>query len=270
MWINGIPQTMLPASDRAVQFGDGCFTTAAVRNGSVVMAEAHLQRLEQGCRQLLLPLPDLTLLADEMRCIAQGHDRAVMKIILTPGAGGRGYSRRGCQDPVRILSLSPWPHHYAALQQQGVRLITSPVPLARNPLLAGIKHLNRLEQVMIRHHLDETDADEALVLDTAGCVVECCAANLFWRRGNQIFTPHLGQAGVNGIMRRFLMAQLAASGQACQEISAPRESVLCADEVVICNALMPVLPVRQIDNIIFSERTLYQQLFTCCHKMDVT
>ncbi|EOK5619436.1 aminotransferase class IV, partial [Escherichia coli] len=118
----------------------------------------HLQRLEQGCRQLLLPMPDLSLLADEMRRIAQGHARAVLKIILTPGSGGRGYSRRGCQAPVRILSLSPWPQHYATLQQQGASLVTSPVPLARNPLLAGIKHLNRLEQVMIRHHLDETDA----------------------------------------------------------------------------------------------------------------
>ncbi len=270
MWINGIAQATLSARDRAVQFGDGCFTTAAVRNGRVLMFDAHLQRLRQSCERLQMPVPDWSLLEKEMQHAARSESQAVLKVILTPGAGGRGYSRRGSSAPTRILSLSPWPQHYATLQQQGVRLITSPVRLARNPLLAGIKHLNRLEQVLIRHYLDESDADEALVLDTQGCVIECCAANLFWRSGTCIYTPRLDQAGVDGIMRRFLIAQLTASGQTCQEIEAPAERLLDADEVVICNALMPVLPVRQIDNVAFSDHRLYQQLFSCCQRMEVT
>lgn len=270
MWINGMAQTTLSASDRAVQFGDGCFPTAAVRHGTVQLLDAHLHRLQTGCARLQIPAADWQQLADEMRAAAAGQAQAVLKVILTPGPGGRGYSRAGCTTPTRILSLAPWPAHYAALQQQGARLITSDVRLARNPLLAGLKHLNRLEQVLIRQQVDSCGADEALVLDTAGTVVECCAANLFWRNGSTIFTPRLEQAGVDGIMRRYLMAQLAAQGQACQLTDGSREAVLNADEVVICNALMPVLPVRQIDDVRFHARTLYQQLLHSCTKMEAS
>ncbi|ORM64616.1 aminodeoxychorismate lyase [Pantoea rodasii] len=270
MWINGVAQTELSARDRAVQFGDGCFTTAAVVGGKIQLLNAHLQRLHESCERLFMPLPDLTQLAEEMQQAAAGQVRAVMKVILTPGAGGRGYSRTGCETPTRIISLSPWPQHYAALQLHGARLVTSPIPLARNPLLAGLKHLNRLEQVLIRQHIDQTDADEALVLDTAGTVVECCAANLFWRKGEKIYTPHLDHAGVNGIMRRFLMAQMAMAGQSCELMDGSREDVLNADEVVLCNALMPVLPVRQIDDVLFTARSLYQQLQASCQKMEAS
>jgi len=270
MWINGIEQTDIAARDRAVQFGDGCFTTAAIQDGKIQLLAAHLQRLQESCERLFMPLPNLPQLATEMQQIAAEQTQAVLKVILTPGAGGRGYSRKGCTAPTRILSLSPWPQHYATLQQQGATLVTSPIMLARNPLLAGLKHLNRLEQVLIRHHLDKTKADEALVLDTAGTVVECCAANLFWRKGNNIFTPRLEQAGVNGIMRRYLMAQMARSGQSCQLIDGSRDDVLNADEVVICNALMPVLPVRKIDDVSFTARTLYQQLQASCQTMEAS
>ncbi|ADU68802.1 aminodeoxychorismate lyase [Pantoea sp. At-9b] len=270
MWINGAEQTQLAARDRAVQFGDGCFTTAAVQQGQILLLAAHLQRLKWGCERLLMAEPDWSQLEAEMRSAAQHQSQAVLKVILTPGAGGRGYSRAGCSAPTRIVSLSPWPQHYHALHQQGARLITSPIRLGRNPWLAGIKHLNRLEQVLIRQHLDQTDGDEALVLDTEGTVVECCAANLFWREGDAVFTPRLEQAGVAGIMRRYLMAQMAAAGQDCQLIEGSRERLLAADEVVICNALMPVLPVRSIDDMTFNARSLYQQLFASCQKMEAS
>jgi len=105
------------------------------------------------------------------------------------------------------------------------------------------------------------------VLDTEGWVVECCAANLFWRQGSQIFTPDLSASGVDGIMRRSLMAQLAAAGQACQVIKSEPAQLLAADEVVICNALMPVLPVRQIEAVEFTERSLFNQLRASCEKI---
>lgn len=268
MWINGNKQTLLPASDRAVQFGDGCFTTAAVYHGDIQLLPAHLQRLRQGCERLMLPTVDWEKLEAEMRAAAQSQTQAVLKVIISAGAGGRGYSRQGTGEATRLISLSPWPHHYQRLQTQGVRLETSPIRLAQQPQLAGIKHLNRLEQVLIRAHLDRSDSDEALVLDTAGYVVECCAANLFWRQGSAVFTPDLTQAGVDGIMRRYLMAQMASAGQPCQVVRCQPAQLLEADEVVICNALMPVLPVRQIDHQTFSERTLYRQLQESCYLME--
>lgn len=268
MWINGLEQSQLAARDRATQFGDGCFTTAAVRNGRILLADAHLQRLQESCRRLLLPAVDWAQLEREMQRAASGQSQAVLKVIISAGEGGRGYSRAGCSEPTRILSLSSWPQHYLQLQQQGAKLSLSPVRLSRNPLLAGIKHLNRLEQVMIRAYLDQTDADEALVLDTAGKVTECCAANLFWRRGEKVFTPALQHAGVDGIMRRYLIAQMVKAGQQCEMVECEPAQVMAADEVIICNALMPVLPVRQIDEVCFSERTLFEQLRQSCKLME--
>ncbi|MCZ4058690.1 aminodeoxychorismate lyase [Pantoea sp. LMR881] len=268
MWINGIEQNQLPASDRAVQFGDGCFTTAAVRQGKIVLLEQHIQRLQESCKRLWLAGVDWTLLKNEMRHVARHEQLAVLKVIITAGVGGRGYSRKGCGLPTRILSTSPWPQHYLTLQQQGVKLALSPVRLASNAQFAGIKHLNRLEQVMIRAHLDQTDADEALVLDTQGYVVECCAANLFWRKGDTVFTPEVERSGVDGIMRRYLIKEMQASGQHCQVVQREFADVLAADEVIICNALMPVLPVRQIDSVNFTERSLFNQLQISCKKME--
>ena len=264
--INGIEQDCLSATDRAVQFGDGCFTTARVRDGVVHLLEAHLARLHEGCERLMIPVPDIDTLRNEMRQAAQGQGSAVVKVIISRGAGKRGYSIAGCSAPTRIVSRSAYPDFYCEWRERGVSLATSLVRLGRNPHLAGIKHLNRLEQVLIRTHLEQTSADEALVLDSEGWVTECCAANLLWRKGREVFTPSLAQAGVNGIMRQFCLQQLAHAGFRVVEVNAKEEALLSADEVVICNALMPVIAVRAYDQQRWSSRELFQFLAPICEQ----
>lgn len=161
--INGIERDTLAASDRAIQFGDGCFTTARIVGHQVQMLPAHLRRLQLACSALMIPYAQWQQLEAEMQRLALEQQSGVLKVILTRGAGGRGYSGASCQSPTRILSVSAYPAHYARWQETGVALTLSPVRLGRNPLLAGLKHLNRLEQVLIRSHLEQTDADEALV-----------------------------------------------------------------------------------------------------------
>jgi 4-amino-4-deoxychorismate lyase len=117
-------------------------------------------------------------------------------------------------------------------------------------LLAGLKHLNRLEQVLIRSHLEQTDADEALVLDSDGWLTECCAANLFWRKGwmclRSIMPAHASA----------FIAQLAQSPFRVVEVTAGADALRDADEVLICNALMPLVPVRRWETC-WSSRELY-------------
>ncbi|NUU65424.1 aminodeoxychorismate lyase [Enterobacteriaceae bacterium BIT-l23] len=265
MWlINGEWQTQIAASDRATQFGDGCFTTARIVDGKVRFADDHLKRLAQGCERLGIPMPDEEILAREMCELAQGEARATLKVMITRGEGGRGYSALGCDRPSRLLHLAPWPMHYEAWRNRGIRLALSPVPLGCNPWLAGIKHLNRLEQVLIRAHLEQTTADEALVLDSDGWLTECCAANLFWRKGTSVFTPVLDRAGVNGTMRQRIMRLLEASGWQIHEVRERPETLANADEVLVCNALMPVLPVQQAEQWRYSSRELYQFLLPGC------
>lgn len=260
MWINGEIQECIDARDRAVQFGDGCFTTARVVNGQVEWLEAHLQRLQQGCERLLITDVDWPVLRGEMRAAAATRSDGVLKAIVTRGSGGRGYSAAGCTRPTRILSVTAYPAQYHRLRQQGARLALSPVQLAKNPLLAGIKHLNRLEQVLIRTRLEQTGADEAVVLDTDAMLVECCAANLFWRTGERVFTPDLSASGVNGIQRQRVMQQIIALGLSLCEVRAGIEVLTAADEVFITNALMPVLPVRQVETRHYASRELFSQL----------
>lgn len=191
--INGCEQNMLAANDRATQFGDGCFTTACIIDGEIPLFAAHLERLQDACQKLLISFENWSELQNEMKMLAKGHVRGVLKVIISRGSGGRGYSGKSCHSATRILSVSAWPVHYDRWRQDGIVLALSPVRLGRNPLLAGLKHLNRLEQVLIRSHLEQTDADEALVLDSEGWVTECCAANLFWRKGDVVYTPRLDQ-----------------------------------------------------------------------------
>ncbi|MGB9096592.1 aminodeoxychorismate lyase [Erwinia sp.] len=264
VWINGELQDSLLARDRAVQFGDGCFTTARILQGKIAALEAHLERLNAGCERLMIRNVDWSALHDEMLFAASTRATGVLKVILSRGAGGRGYSAAGCERPSRLIFLSDYPAHYHQWRQTGVRLALSSIRLGKNPLLAGIKHLNRLEQVLIRTELDQTGADEALVLDTDGCLVECCAANLFWRKGEQVFTPDLSHSGVNGIQRQRVIQQLRERGTEVQEVSQPPEALADAEEVIITNALMPVLPVHQIENWHYSSR----QLFTLLHPQD--
>lgn len=264
--INGCQQQTLAANDRAVQFGDGCFTTARIQTGQVQLLSAHLARLREACKRLLLPFTDWALLEQEMVTLASRQQAGVLKVIISRGAGGRGYSAAGCETPTRILSLSAPPAHYARWQQAGVTLALSPIRLGRNPYLAGIKHLNRLEQVLIRTHLEQTAGDEALVLDSDGLLTECCAANLFWRQGSTVFTPRLDQAGVKGIMRQFIIARLAASSFTVAEVAARPKALADADEVLICNALMPVVPVNACGEWRWTSRELYTFLSPLCER----
>ncbi|WP_435929880.1 aminodeoxychorismate lyase [Dryocola sp. BD613] len=262
--INGQRQTTLPANDRAVQFGDGCFTTAAVRNGKVIFSEQHLHRLQQACEKLLLPFTEWSLLACEMQQLARNEALAVLKVIISRGAGGRGYGAANCSQPTRILSISPFPAFYDDWRTQGISLALSPVCLGVNPHLAGVKHLNRLEQVLIRTHLEQTPAQEALVLDSDGWLTECCAANLFWRKGDAVYTPYVDRAGVNGTMRQRIMAFLNDAGWQIQEVRERVETLAAADELIICNALMPVVPVKQAEAWRYRSRELYHFLAPLC------
>lgn len=263
-WINGIPQEYLLLTDRAVHFGDGFFTTARLLDGDIPLLTWHLERLVEAGQRLLFTPFDTDALCHEMLAAAHGVGDGVIKVLISRGSSNRGYSFRNCDTQQRIISRMPAPAKYLRWRQEGIRLSQSPVRLARNPLLAGIKHNNRLEQVLVSAHLNRADADEALVLDTEGVVVECCSANLFWRRRQKVFTPELRYAGIAGVMRRRVISLLPTLGYTIEEVSVGPDALITADEVFITNALLPVVPVRIIDTRKYADRTLCLQLSQLC------
>lgn len=266
--VNGNEQAVVPVTDRAMQYGDGCFTTILVEQGKPRLWPLHLQRLEKNLAAFGITAPDWQQLATEVHQMASQYpDKGGVKVLISRGSGGRGYSPAGCAATRVVVSDFAWPAHYQQWQQQGIKLGVCRQRLAISPMLAGFKHLNRLEQVLLKQEAEQNGWLDAVALDVNGDVVEATASNIFWRKGNTLYTPQLDMAGVHGVMRAHLIELIADSEYGLEFVKKPLDVLLCADEVFITNALMAMVPVTEINGIRFTAhsalRALNKRLYTC-------
>ncbi|ENY72077.1 aminodeoxychorismate lyase [Aeromonas diversa] len=244
--INGRKLDRVEVTDRGLAYGDGHFTTMKVVDGRIERWEAHLARLQKGCQRLGIVAPDWSQLAASLHDEIAGVALGCAKVMITRGSGGRGYSPAGCHDTRWIVTLSPFPEHYLQWQSEGIEVVECRQRVADQPMLAGIKSLNRLEQVLLRQELNESNAVEGVVLSTRNVLVAGVSANLFWRRDKTVFTPDLSHGGVDGVMRRTVMGMLKEMSIELRTVEAPLESLWHAEEVWMTNALMGVVPVTRI------------------------
>lgn len=266
--VNGTEQCEVPITDRAMQYGDGCFTTILVEQGRPQLWPMHLQRLKKNVAAFQIAEPDWEQLTEKVHQLAANYpDKGGVKVLISRGAGGRGYSSAGCVTTQVIISDFAWPAHYIEWQQQGIALGVCQQRLALAPMLAGFKHLNRLEQVLLKQEVDQEGWLDAIVLDVNGNVIEATASNIFWRKGDTLYTPELDMSGVHGVMRAHVIELAAKSGYCLEFVKKPLDVLLCADEVFITNALMALVPVTEINGIRFTARTalnaLNKRLYTC-------
>ncbi|GGD78346.1 aminodeoxychorismate lyase [Lacimicrobium alkaliphilum] len=243
--INGQPQNSLSAADRAVQYGDGIFTTIKVEQGAPQLWPLHYQRLTKGLQILGIDFNSWDKVQDAINCQAQEAQNAVLKLLISRGEGGRGYQTPEMQQPLWILTVHPMPEHYQKWQQQGIELGLSEIQLARQPKLAGIKHLNRLEQVLVKMHVPDDGPEEMLVCDTQGMIVECSASNLFWQINGVWYTPDLCYCGVAGVMRERILQHFKTVGSPVMQVQASPRILQQAQAVLLCNSLMGIVPVRR-------------------------
>jgi 4-amino-4-deoxychorismate lyase len=266
--VNGQPSMNLPVADRGLQYGDGLFETLALRNGVPLLWNRHMQRLGEGCRRLGLPAPDADLLREEVLRIAGTEARAVAKIILTRGAAGRGYRADPSVIATRIVQRLPWPTYPVANSQEGVSVCWCDTRLARQPRLAGIKHLNRLEQVLARAEWQE-DYAEGLMCDTDGLVIEGTMTNLFVVVADgTVVTPDLSQSGVAGVMRAQVLDSAASNGMTCSTRAVTTEMVESAQELFLTNSLIGIWPVRRIEARQYVVGQISQALQAALHTAD--
>jgi 4-amino-4-deoxychorismate lyase len=249
--VNGTPADAIGAGDRGLHYGDGLFETFAVCDGRPLCWEAHLARLSAGCRRLRLPQPDVVRLREEAGRACDGLAIGVLKLIVTRGPGGRGYAAPATVQPTRILLRYPWPAHPPADGGTGVRVRVCDTRLGGNPALAGIKHLNRLEQVLARSEWDDPDIAEGLMLDEGGWVVEGTMSNLFMVSRGRLLTPSLERSGIAGVMRRLILAQAAALGLPAAEASLGLDDLQAADEIFLSNSVIGIWPVRELAGRVF-------------------
>lgn len=246
--VNGQATDTVAVNDRGLQYGDGLFETLAVQDGVCEFWDRHMRRLLEGCERLGIPVPDVEQLNSEAGRLTVGHARAVLKIVITRGSGGRGYQPPRSVQPARILILSDWPERPAEHAETGVQVRICTQRLSRNPILAGLKHLNRLEQMLARLEWDAPEIAEGLMLDDQGHVIEGTFTNLFLIRDKRVITPPVDQCGVAGILRGVIMELATAGGIDCAEESIPYASLLSADELFLTNSLIGIWPVCAIAN----------------------
>jgi 4-amino-4-deoxychorismate lyase len=256
--INGERTELLPATDRGLHYGDGLFETIAVVEGRLRLWNAHMERLQRGCEVLGLPLPDLQQLQEEALSLCGAVEHGVLKLVFTRGSGGRGYRPPQVASPQRILFSYPWPD-FPDLSR-GIRLRVCQTPLACNPALAGIKHLNRLEQVLARAEWDAPEIHEGLMCDLDGRVKEGTMSNLFWVADGQLFTPDLSRCGVAGVMRAQVMALARDLGIGVSMAEILPEELAQADEIFLTNSLIGIWPVGHFDGHDFPPGELTQGL----------
>lgn len=257
--INGQPGEQLSVLDRGLQYGDGLFETIAVKDSKLRYWDLHWQRFSKGCKRLNLPSPDESQCLAEINQVLENQSQAVIKLIYTRGAGGRGYRFTEMQ-PTRIVMRHPWPE-YGSANTQGIALYLCETRIAVQPKLAGIKHLNRLENVLARNEWQDDYYAEGLMLSTDDNVIEGTMSNVFLVQGNTLLTPDLTQCGVQGVMRQHLLNLASQYKMKIQIRNLTMDDVTQAEEMFVCNSLFGIWPVQTIGDKTFNtENPLTQRL----------
>lgn len=244
MLIDGRPATTLPLADRGLAYGDGLFETIRVTQGRLLYPEQHFARLAVGCARLGLSA-DFTALRQECTQALQQAASAegVLKIMLTRATGGRGYRPAIGTGSTRILTLHPLPDYSSLHPETGIKTFLCQQRLAHQPVLAGLKHLNRLEQVLASREWPDDSFLEGLMLDSAGLLIEGTRSNVFLVYEGRLLTPSLHNCGVDGIMRQVLLGYF---GTAASVVNCPRDWLHDASELFVCNSVVGVWPVREL------------------------
>lgn len=243
--VNGRDDGRIDPQDRGLQYGDGLFETIVVINGRARFLEWHLERLAAGAARLAIPLPEPGVLRTEIAA-AGAAGQGIVKLIVTRGVGERGYRPPSKPQPTRIVVGLPWPELAPAAWTRGVRVGWCRTRLGRNPGLAGIKHLNRLEQVLARAEWDDARMAEALMMDDRDHVICGTQANLFARVAGRWITPALDQCGVAGVMRRAFLAWKAERGDPVIERALPAADLAGATAMLLTNAVIGAWPVCEL------------------------
>ncbi len=243
--VNGIQQNHIDIESRGIAYGDGLFTTAKILNGRVEYLTAHIERLFFGCEKLGITPPSKHALRKQLTSVAKDYSLAVLKVIITANSGGRGYARAKRNDHDLIIMIHDYPHHYDAVANIGLKLGLSKQKMGINPMLAGLKHLNRLEQVLLKEELSIRIEDDLVVANINNEIIEATSANLFILLNGKWHTPDVSQSGVNGIMRQTILQRFPDTIIK----SFTLDDAVKAQAMFICNCVMGVMPVSAFNDL---------------------
>lgn len=250
------------AADRGLQYGDGLFETIAIRGGKPRLWHRHMQRLASACSRLAIPFPGEPALEKLVQVAVDetdaGGSDATVKLIVTAGEGPRGYARPTPVSPTVRAGVFPASRVEPGVYAAGVDVRVCRARLAEQPALAGLKTLNRLEQVLARMELDT--AFEGLTCDTSGRVICGTMSNVFVVNGQEICTPSLHRCGVEGVVRSELLERAATHGLPVEIRDIDIGECLQADELILSNSQFGLLPAGRLNDRALEQRAVYERL----------
>lgn len=272
--INGIPAEFLNINDRAIHYGDGLFETILCQNGKLLYWKQHYQRLQSSANRLKMVCPDEGLLLNDIENILNDSDTAAntilaIKIIISRGSGERGYQFKAGNSLTRIVMASAIDTDYSSLT--ATRLLSGNLFICEqqvsiNEGLAGMKHLNRLENVLARNEWQTNATNnkiiDGLMLNANHHVIEATMSNLFVVKDGQLITPDLKQSGVSGIMRDVIIDVASKNKITTTVTDLTLEEVITMDECFISNSLIGMKIVNNIADHKFPSDTITKQLFS--------
>jgi 4-amino-4-deoxychorismate lyase len=236
--VDGEPRAAISVLDRGLMYGDGVFRTLRLEAGRAVWWDDHLAKLAADCGRLGLACPASELWAADLQRLSAQRPDGVLKLMVTRGIGQRGYQPPQAAQPTRIALLAPLPEWPASLWQEGVTVRVCDLRLGRQPRLAGVKHLNRLENVLARAEWNDPAIREGLLLAEDGRVIGGISSNVFIHDQGELLTPRLDDCGVAGVARARVLQAAAKRGLTVRERDITLDALLAADAVWLTNSLI--------------------------------
>lgn len=244
IWLDGAPVGDAWAQDRGLHYGDGLFETLVLRQGRIRFRELHTARLAEGCERLGIRLDAASALPAAERLA--GAQDALLKLIVTRGSAvARGYAPTGTEIPRQLLlryALPPAPD----AEDAATGVIVLKATLGENRLLAGMKHLNRLEQVLARAEMRDSSAFEGILCSSSGLLACGTMTNLFLVHEGVLRTPRVDRCGIAGVMRAVVLREAARAGIPAEQADLLPQALASAQEIFLTNARLGVRAVTQL------------------------
>lgn len=260
MLVNGASGNTISIRDRGFLYGDGVFRTLLAASGQPQSWPLHYGKLQQDCASLGIACPDFACLSAELAALLTDHPDAVFKLIVTRGQSARGYAPPLHAISTHIWDVSPMPVYPASWAALGVTLHLCELRLGHQPKLAGIKHLNRLENVLAAAELAGDGAAEGLLLDADGLVIEGTRSNVFLISGGRLITPDLSRCGVAGVQRDRVIAYARQTGMPVEVRDVELDELRAADEMFLTNSVFGIWPVARFESQCWTDFSFASQI----------
>ena len=247
--------------DRGLHYGDGLFETIACVDGRLQFWDEHIERMQHGAKQLGIESAAIDHFKDDALNLMQEKSisHGVVKLMLTRGQSERGYRSPSAQKTTRIVIISHTTEYPETFATEGIKACFCQHPVSKNARLAGIKHLNRLDNVLARSEWQD-EYQEGLMLDETDNVIEGTMSNIFAVKNNQLYTPSLNLSGVDGIIRSQILSIAQEQGIEINITDIKSEALNEMDEIFICNSIIGIWPVRSLGSKIFAAGSLTQKI----------